>query len=81
ATVPSRQQWGLIILDRQERRVYRCANDFFWELDEFTETDLRGRVSPLVDNRASSFNLAELLKTAQAVDLIPVADLWLEPDS
>ncbi|QHF01643.1 hypothetical protein N015_04110 [Pseudomonas asturiensis] len=81
ATVPSRQQWGLVILDRQMRRVYHCDNDVFWELDAFSETDLSGRISPLVDNRASTINLQDLLKTARVVDMMSIVDIWIEPSA
>ncbi|WP_434675469.1 hypothetical protein [Pseudomonas sp. D3-10] len=79
APVPSRQDWGLVILDRQQRTLYRCAESEFWELDAFDSDQLSGRYSPLVDNGVRQVRLEKLLQTAEAVDLIPVADLWLEP--
>ncbi len=79
APVPSRQEWGLVILDRQQRKVYRCAESEFWELDSFNPDELIGRHSPLVDNGARQARLEDLLQTAQVADLVPVADLWLEP--
>jgi len=79
APIPSRQAWSLLILDRQLHRVYHCDTEAFWELDEFSELGLNGRVSPLVDNRAQHAPLQDLLNSARAVDLVPVADLWLEP--
>lgn len=33
APVPSRQAWGLVVLDRQQRQLYRCADSGLWELD------------------------------------------------
>jgi len=80
ATVPSRQNWGLVVLDREQRRLYRCADSELWELDAFDLNGLSGRHSPLVDNSVRQTRLDELLQTADVVDLIPVADLWLEPD-
>lgn len=79
APVPSRHTWGLVILDRQLRRVYRCASDDFWELDTFNDGSLSGRYSPQADNGSRQSSLATLLKAATAVDLLPIADLWLEP--
>ncbi|MGE8148935.1 hypothetical protein ACQKP7_27690 [Pseudomonas frederiksbergensis] len=79
APLPSRQAWGLVILDRQLRQLYQCACDEFWELDAFNDGTLSGRYSPLVDNGARAISLEQLLTTAQRVDLVPVADLWLEP--
>ena len=79
ATVPSRQAWGLVVLDRQQRRVYRCDNSEFWELDTLDLNGLAGRHSPLVDDGARQARLDELLQTARVAELVPVADLWLEP--
>jgi hypothetical protein len=79
APLPSRQDWGLAILDRTQRRLYRCDSGLFWELDAFTPNTLSGRYSPLVDNSQRQANLADLLQDAHSVELVAVADLWLEP--
>ena len=80
APLPSRETWGLLILDRQERRVYRSAEvGEFWELDEFSDEAISGRHSPLVGNQSYRMALADLLHQSEVVDLIAVADLWLEP--
>jgi len=79
APIPSRGSWGLVILDRSLRRLYRCQADQFWELDTFNEQGLGGRYSPLVDNGSHQYSLEDLLQDAQAIDLLPVSDLWLEP--
>ena len=80
APVPSRNTWGLAILDRAQRRLYRCLDtEHFWELDEFTDQALTGRCSPLMENASRQTRLEDLLQAAEAVDLVAVADLWLEP--
>lgn len=80
APLPSRERWGLLILDRQQKRVYRNTEiGEFWEIDEFSDETIRGRHSPLVGNQGYRMALADLLRQSQAVDLIAVADLWLEP--
>jgi hypothetical protein len=79
APVPSRQAWGLVILDRQLRQLYQCSCDEFWELDAFNDGTLSGRYSPLVDNGSREISLEQLLETAKKISLVPVADLWLEP--
>lgn len=79
APLPSRQAWGLVILDRQLRQLYQCSCDAFWELDAFNDGTLSGRYSPLVDNGAREISLEHLLTTAEKVSLVPIADLWLEP--
>jgi hypothetical protein len=80
APLPSRDCWGLLILDRQQRRVYRNAEiDEFWEIDEFSDEAIGGRHSPLVGNQGYRMALADLLRQSEAVDLVAVGDLWLEP--
>ncbi|WP_248765084.1 hypothetical protein [Pseudomonas protegens] len=79
APLPSRQHWGLAILDREQRRLYRCNREQFWELDAFSTDSLSGRHSPLVDNGQHQASLNSLLQEAECVELVAVADLWLEP--
>lgn len=80
APLPSRERWGLLILDRQEKRVYRNAEiGQFWEIDEFTDQAISGRHSPLVGNQGYRMALADLLAQSEGVDLVAVRDLWLEP--
>ncbi|XXE01216.1 hypothetical protein M1D99_03040 [Pseudomonas sp. R3-41] len=80
ATIPSRQNWGLLILDRQQRQVYRCADSELWELDAFDLGVLSGRHSPLVNDSVREVRLPELFQTASVTHLLPFADLWLESD-
>jgi hypothetical protein len=79
APLPSRQAWGLVILDRQLHQLYQCSCDEFWELDAFNDGTLSGRYSPLVDNGAREISLEHLLTTAEKISLVPIVDLWLEP--
>lgn len=80
APLPGRDGWGLLILDRQTRTVYRHAQlNEFWELDDFTDEALSGRCSPLVDNQSYRAPLADLLDPSKAVQLEARGDLWLEP--
>lgn len=80
APIPSRGEWGLVIFDRQLRRLYQCANgQQFWELDAFDGEVLRGRYSPLVANQAREVRLDELLASAQGEDFVALGDLWLSP--
>jgi hypothetical protein len=80
APLPSRGRWGLLILDRQARRVYRHHEiGELWEIDEFSDEAIVGRHSPLVSNQGYRIELAGLLAQSEAVDLVAVRDLWLEP--
>jgi hypothetical protein len=73
--VPSRSGWHLVVFDRQRRRLYRCAaSDAFWELAEFSDA-VASRTDP------AERDLAAYLADAEAVDLVAVADLWVEPGS
>ena len=80
APVPSRGTWGLAIFDRQLRRLHHCPEcTEFWELDEFSTTEIRGRYSPLVSNQGYKIGLADLLRQARSEDFIAIGDLWLAP--
>ncbi len=80
APVPSRDTWGLVIFDRQLRRLHHCSQcSEFWELDEFSATEIRGRHSPLVSNQGYKIVLADLLRQAWSEDFIAIGDLWLAP--
>jgi len=80
APIPSRQRWGLLVLDRQARLVYRFVEiDCFWELDAF-EKKLLGRCSPLTDDKTYELDLRALLAQSTGVALRELGDLWLEPD-
>lgn len=80
APIPSRSEWGLVVFDRQLRRLYHCNNaQQFWELDAFDGEVLRGRHSPLVANQAREVRLDEVLAGARSEDFIAVNDLWLSP--
>ncbi|CAD5110148.1 hypothetical protein [Zestomonas carbonaria] len=79
APLPSRGTWGMLILDRQERCVYRNAGiGEFWEIDELTDEAIYGRYSPLTGNKPYRMALADILRQSEAVDLVPIRDLWVE---
>ncbi|KAF1069997.1 MAG: hypothetical protein GAK45_00937 [Pseudomonas citronellolis] len=78
--MPSRGAWRLLVLDRQERLLYHCAVDNFWELDSVTATQVIGRHSPLTDDGAHRHELAALLAHTEAIPLRAVADLWIAAD-
>lgn len=79
APIPSRQAWGLAVLDRHERRLYLSKFSSFWELDAFTGGTLRGRHSPITSDQSTTVPLADVLRDAEALDLVPIQDLWLTP--
>ena len=80
APLPSRQAWGLVVLDRHERRLYQSDFSKFWEIDAFTPETIYGRYSPLTSDQSFAVQLDELLADAQVVDLVAVQDLWLPAD-
>ena len=77
APLPSRDIWGLLVFDRQQRRVYRRAESEFWELDTMDLNVLSGRRGR--EESVRRIRLDELFQTASAIDLVPVVDLWVEP--
>ena len=77
---PSRGAWELYVFDRRERVLYHCRESRFWELDEVSETDVKGRVSPLTHDQTSVVPLAELIGNGKPERFAAVRDLWL-PES
>ena len=76
AVCPSRGTDGLVILDRQARRVHYDANQpGFWALRDFTEPGAR---HDLDSDTSPAFR--EYLSRTRSASLIPVGDLWLEPE-
>ncbi|WP_416310867.1 ferredoxin [Pseudomonas sp. W03] len=75
--MPSRGAWGLLIFDRHERLLYRCAVSDFWELDSVTEAEVIGRCSPLTSNAARRLDLNALKAAAEAEPFVAIRDLWL----
>ncbi|MGV8553828.1 hypothetical protein ACV344_34635, partial [Pseudomonas aeruginosa] len=49
----------------QERLLYRCAVDNFWELDSVTEREVIGRHSPLTSNAPQRLELQALKAGSQ----------------
>ncbi len=78
--IPSRGAWGLAIFDRQERLLYRCAVDNFWELDSVTEREVIDRHSPLTSNAPQRLELQALKAGSEAEAFVAIGDLWL-PES
>ena len=75
---PSRNEWGLLIYDRQERLLYSCSVSHFWELDQVSATEVIGRVSPLTSDAGYRAPLDELKASARTVDkMVAVQDLWV----
>jgi len=80
APIPSRGRWSLALLDRDQRRCYLLAHpDQPWELDDLDGDVVHGRHSPLVSNAKVAISLRDLMSEAQAIDLLPLRDLWLLP--
>ena len=72
--IPSRGAWGLAIFDRQERLLYRCAVDNFWELDSVTEREVIGRHSPLTSNAPQRLELQALKAGSEAEAFVAIGD-------
>ncbi|MPT20587.1 MAG: ferredoxin [Pseudomonas sp.] len=75
--MPSRNTWGLLIFDREQRQLYRCTTSNFWELDDVSYTTVLGRYSPLTSDAEQQASLATLKASAEIEPLHPLGDLWL----
>ncbi|HEU0231035.1 MAG TPA: hypothetical protein VFR20_10715 [Burkholderiaceae bacterium] len=77
AICPSRGADGLIILDRETRRLYQGTNrDGFWALEDFAESPANDKPR---EGAGPSPVFGDFLARTQASDLMRVGDLWLDP--
>ncbi len=80
AALPSRQRFGLLVLDRLAHRLHHGSDDpAFWDIDEFSGTTAREAGVPSGQDTPLSAGLSQFLAGANVVDLQPVRDLWIAP--
>uniref|UniRef100_UPI00333F898F hypothetical protein n=1 Tax=Castellaniella defragrans TaxID=75697 RepID=UPI00333F898F len=76
---PERGGDGLLVLDRQERRIYHARNHAdFWRLDEFASAP-PGACNAGEQPVGPSPGFRDFLARAQVESLAPIVDLWVEP--
>ena len=76
-TLPSRGEWGLLIADLLEKRVYQSRANGFWEIDRIEKGLVYGRVSPLTMNSPMVLSIHDAIKSADELPMIEDDGWWV----
>jgi hypothetical protein len=76
-TQPSRNEWGLLIADLQEKRVYTPQNPGFWEFDRIENGLIIGRHSPITHNTRLELSIEKVIASTKAKPLLQDDGWWV----
>lgn len=76
-TQPSRGEWGLLIVNLHQKRVFQSKANRFWELDRIEAGVIFGRESPLTSNTKYSLSIAKALETAIELPMVEDDGWWV----
>ena len=76
-TLPSRNEWGLLIADLRDKHVYGVDDGSFWEIDRIEDDIIYGRHSPITSNSAQQLSILAAIKTAQALPMLQDDGWWV----
>ena len=76
-TLPSRNQWGLLIINLRDKLVYDLDNSSFWEIDRIENNIIYGRHSPITSNAAQQLSIADAIQTAKVQPLVHDDGWWV----
>ena len=81
-TLPSRQQWGLLLVDLENKKVYN-ANDSYnlWEIDHMDEEYIYGRYSPLDSDTALRVSIKDLIEDSECQNMREDDGWWFINDT
>lgn len=77
-TLPSREAWGLLLVDLRARKAYFPAVDSVpWEIDAIRDGVICGRESPLTYDTALEIDICDVLAVATPETLVEDDGWWL----
>jgi hypothetical protein len=76
-TQPSRNQWGLLIVDLQEKRTYAPDNIGFWEFDRIEKGVIYGRHSPITHNIGLTLSIEKAIASAKELPMVQDDGWWV----
>jgi hypothetical protein len=76
-TQPSREQWGLLLADLQEKLTYSPDNIGFWEFDRIENGVIYGRHSPITHNTALHLSIEEAIASTKAQPMLQDDGWWV----
>lgn len=74
---PSRNGFGLLITDLQEKRVYQPENPGFWEFDRIENGVIFGRHSPITHNSALTLSIEKAIASAEELPMVQDDGWWV----
>lgn len=80
-TQPSRQNWGLLLVDLDQKRVCIAKRDYhLWEIDHIDEQYIYGRHSPLTSDAMLKVSVEDFIRDNPCQDMIHDDGWWLMND-
>lgn len=76
-TLPSRNEWGLLIANLRDKKAYEITDGRFWEIDRIEDDIIYGRHSPITSNSAQQLSILAAIKTAQALPMLQDDGWWV----
>ncbi len=77
-TLPSRNQWGLLIADLKNKRAYEPrGNSGLWEIDCIANNTIHGRHSPLVSNAKLSVSISKAIQQSNELPMVNDDGWWV----
>ncbi len=77
-TLPSRNQWGLLIADLKHKRVFEPqGNNGLWEIDRIENDTIYGRQAPITSNAKLSVSINQAIQQATELSMIHDDGWWV----
>lgn len=76
-TLPSRDQWGLLIADLRDKRIYEINDSSFWEIDHIENNIIYGRHSPITSNTVQQLSITQAIQTANPLTMVQDDGWWV----
>jgi hypothetical protein len=76
-TQPSREGFGLLIVDLQEKRVFQPKNPGFWEFDRIENGVIYGRHSPITHNTGLQLSIEKAIASTSELPMVEDNGWWV----
>ena len=76
-SLPSRNEWGMLIVDLHEKRTYAPDNIGFWEFDRIEKGVIYGRHSPITHNTGLTLSIEKAIASATELPMVQDDGWWV----
>lgn len=76
-SLPSRDEWGLLIVDLHEKRTYAPDDPGFWEFDRIEKGVIYGRHSPITHNTGLTLSIEKAIASANELPMVQDDGWWV----